>query len=296
MRIDAHLHFWQPACGFDNRPIADHAAYRRDFMPEDVAPNLDACGIDGVILVQTCPQVEETAWLVDLAAGDARVLGVTAWVDLDTPACDLGPLVLRPKVVGIRAQLRRIADPAFVARDHVVANLAAALRLGLNVTILAEARHYAHLAPVLARLPDGPITLNHFALPFPDVDRDAWRVAMRAFARRKDLCVQLSGLPFLFGEHWQEPEAQSLMDEALAIFGPERLLFASDWPMLLRYATYRAWVRAVEDFLDAKRLSAAERAAIFAGNALRANPRMRAPVIAVDTHPPSCPSARRRFA
>lgn len=294
MRIDAHLHFWRPALGFDNRPIADHAAYRRDFMPANVAPDLDACGIDGVILVQTCPQVEETAWLVDLAADDARVLGVTAWVDLDTPDCDLGPLMLQPKVVGIRAQLRRIADPAFVARDHVVANLAAALHQGFNVTILAEARHYTHLEPVLTRLPDGPITLNHLALPFPDVDRDAWRAAMRVFARRKDLYVQLSGLPFLFGERWQEPAARSLLDEALAIFGPERLLFASDWPMLMRFATYGAWVRAVESFLDAKRLSAVERAAIFAGNALRANPRMPAPTTAARREPR--PSTHRRFA
>jgi len=184
MRIDAHLHFWRPACGFDNRPVADHEAYRRDFLPADVAPDLDACRIDGVILVQTCPQTEETDWLLDLAAGEPRVLGVTAWVDLDTASCDLEALVARPKVVGIRAQLRRVADPAFVSRPRVVANLGDALHAGLNVTFLAEARHYDYLAPVLGQLPEGPVTLNHLGLPFPDVDRSAWRVAMRNFARR----------------------------------------------------------------------------------------------------------------
>jgi L-fuconolactonase len=274
MRIDAHLHFWRPACGFDNRPIADQQAYRRDFMPAHVAADLDACRIDGVILVQTCPQAEETQWLLDLAASEPRVLGVTGWVDLDAPRCDFGPLLAQPKVIGIRAQLRRVADDRFVARPNVVANLGAALAAGLNVTILAEARHYAPVANVLERLPDGPVTLNHLGLPFPDVDRSSWRAFMRAFARRPQSFVQLSGLPFLFGERWREPDAHAILDEGLAILGAERLVFASDWPMLVRFATYGDWVRDVEAWLDARALSPAQRDAIFARNAFRANPRL----------------------
>ncbi|HZQ63290.1 MAG TPA: amidohydrolase family protein [Casimicrobiaceae bacterium] len=276
MRIDAHLHFWQPSCGFDNRPIADHAAYRRDFLPEHVLPDLDACHIDAVLLVQTCPQVEETRWLLELAARTPRVLGVTAWMDLDPPDADFTGLAEDPRVIGIRAQLRRIADPAFVTRPNVVANLAAALRCGFNVTLLAEPRHYDHVIDVLPRLPAGPVTLNHLGLPFPDVDRASWRALMRGFARRPNSYVQLSGLPFLHGEQWRTPAAHSLMDEALDILGPQRLLFASDWPMLLRFATYGDWVRAVETFLDERRLTRGERAAIFGDNAVAAHPRLAA--------------------
>ena len=278
MRIDAHVHFWQPGCGFDNRPVADNAAYRRDFMPEHLAPSLDACGIDGVILVQTCPQTAETDWLLALAADQPRVLGVTAWVDLDAPACDFAALAARPKVVGIRAQLRRIADPAFIERPNVVANLSAALASGLNVTILAEARHYLHLAGVLPKLPRGPVTLNHLGLPFPDVERATWRTALRTFARRPDALVQLSGLPFLFGDAWRHDHARSLLDDALDIFGPGRLMFASDWPMMLRFATYEDWVEAVDTFMTRRGLSRDEQAALLADNARRANPRMHVPV------------------
>lgn len=274
MRIDAHLHYWSPSCGFDNRPIADQVFYRRDFLPADVAADFDACAIDGVILVQTCPQREESDWLLDRFANDPRVLGVTAWVDLDSERVDFAPLLAQRKVVGIRAQLRRVADSAFVTRPNVVANLSAALRAGLNVTILAEARHYDSLFSILDRLPDGPITLNHLGLPFPEVDRNRWRAAMRLFAQRPDLYVQLSGLPFLFGEHWRDADTYSRLSDALAIFGADRLLFASDWPMLLRFATYVDWVRAAEDFLLRERASKAQCDAIFAGNALRANPRL----------------------
>lgn len=284
MRIDAHLHFWRPACGFDNRPIADHAFYRRDFLPADVLPDLDACGIDGAILVQTAPQVAETDWLLALAADEPRIFGVTAWVDLDGPPCDFAALRDRPKVVGVRAQLRRVEDSAFILRPQVLANLAAALRAGLNVTILAEARHYDPVQSALEQLPPGPVTVNHLGLPFPTVPRAAWRGAMRRLAERPDLYVQLSGLPFLFGDAWRGDDPQALLDDALEILGTRSLMFASDYPMLLRFATYREWVAAVEAFLARRTLGADDVKAVFSGNARRANPLLQVPA-AAQAHP-----------
>ena len=275
MRIDAHIHFWRPANGFDNKPIADNAAYRRDFLPEHVATELAACGIDGVIAVQTCPQVEETAWLLDLAEGDRQILGVTGWVDLNDAVCDFDALLARPKLIGIRAQLRRIADPGFVERPRVLHNLGRALRAGLGVTILAEARHYPHVGRVLDALPAGPITVNHLGLRFPDVDAGAWRGFLRQCAQRADVFVQLSGLPFLFGERWRDPASRTVVDDALALLGPRRLVFASDWPMLVRFASYTDWVRYVERLVEDHRFGTADVDAIFGGNVLRANPRLR---------------------
>ena len=272
MRIDAHVHYWKPECGFDNRPINDHEAYRRDFLPADLEPELAESHIDAVMLVQTAPQTAETDWLVALAAHDARILGVTAWVDLDAEHVDFDALRARPKVVGIRAQLRRIADPAFVARPNVVRNLGAALEAGLGVTILAEPRHYAYLRDVLRALPAGPITVNHLGLPFPDGDREAWREAMRAFATRDRLFVQLSGLPFLYGERWRGLQAKAVVDDAFAILGAERLMFASDWPMLTRFATYGEWVRYVDAYLEAHDVAADARDALYARNVRLANP------------------------
>ena len=277
MRIDAHVHFWRPSDGFDNRPIADNAAYRRDFLPRDLAPALAASGIDGVIVVQSAPQVAETDWMLALDPAPVDVLGYTAWVDLDAPDCDLATRVADPRVVGIRAQLRRVADPAFIARPTVVKNLGRALEGGLNVTILAELRHHAHVLPVLHALPPGPITINHLGLPFPDLDRGAWYAGMLAMTKRKDLFVQLSGVPFLFQDRWREGVAQPVLDAMFELYGPERLMFASDYPMLTRFATYREWVEAVERELARRRLTAAEVDAVFAGNAARANPRLRRP-------------------
>lgn len=277
MRIDAHIHFWQPQTGFDNRPIADHAAYRRDFLPADVAGDLQRCAIDGVVLVQTCPQIEETAWLLELAKDSPSIVGVTGWVDLDHPDCDFSPLLAQPKLVGIRAQLRRIADPGFIERPQVLCNLGVALRAGLGVTILAEPRHYAHVARALDALPPGPITLNHLGLRFAGTDATQWRQAMQRLARREDLFVQLSGLPFLYGERWRDDEARATLDEAFDILGPSRLMFASDWPMLVRFASYPDWAHSVDEFLARRGASQDEIDAIFARNVCRANPRLLLP-------------------
>ena len=121
MRIDAHLHFWKPSCGFDNRPVADNAAYRRDFMPADVAPDLDAARIDGAILVQTAPQTAETDWLHRPRArrGRGSTASPAGWTSTGRRATTVAARASR-KVVGIRAQLRRIADDAFVAAPDVV--------------------------------------------------------------------------------------------------------------------------------------------------------------------------------
>jgi L-fuconolactonase len=168
--------------------------------------------------------------------------------------------------------LRRIADPAFIVRPRVLRNLGTALRAGLGVTILAEPRHYTHVARALDALPPGPVTLNHLGLRFADTDAIHWRAAMREFARRDDCFVQLSGLPFLFGERWRDAAALAVLDEAFDILGPSRLMFASDWPMLVRFASYADWVNTVDDFLARRGATRDEIDAIFERNVRRANP------------------------
>jgi L-fuconolactonase len=274
MRIDAHIHFWRPACGFDNRPIADHPAYRRDFLPADIEPELAACGIDRVILVQAAPQREETAWMLALAHHHPVIAGVVGWVDLDSDRVDYPVLGSARGLVGIRAQLRRIQDSAFVLRPRVLANLAYALDANLGVTLLAEPRHYEPVEQALERLPDGPITINHLGMRSTDADAAPWRRLLQVVATRAQTYVQLSGLPFLHGTRWREAPSRAILDEAYDVVGPQRLVFASDWPMLVRFASYTQWVRTVEGLLDARAATAEERDQVFRINASKAHPRL----------------------
>lgn len=97
---------------------------------------------------------------------------------------------------------------------------------------------------------------------------------MRGLARREALFVQLSGLPFLYGERWRDDDARKVLDEAFDILGPSRLMFASDWPMLVRFGSYGEWVQAVDAFLLARGATRADIDAVFDGNVRRANPRL----------------------
>jgi len=274
--IDAHLHFWRPANGFDIRPVADMPAMRRDFLPEHVAADCRAAGIDRVILVQAAPQAADTGWLLELAGEHDLVAGVTGWVDLDAEDVDLTGLLREAKLLGVRAQLRRHPDLGFITRPRVQRNLATLLINGFSVTILAEPRHYAGVAQTLDALPPGPIVVNHLGLPALAADRAMWLDSMRGFARRPGVMTQLSGLPEFFGDRWREASILALLDDALDIFGPERLLFASDWPMIVPHASYLEWAEAVRSFGHRRGLSTTELDAVFGGNALDAHPRLRA--------------------
>lgn len=277
MRIDAHIHFWRPECGFDNKPIADHPAYRRDFLPQDIESELARCGIEALILVQAAPQTNETAWMLELARHHPIIAGVVGWVDLDAPPIDYAPLCANHGLIGIRAQLRRIADSAFVLRPRVLGNLARALEAGLAVTLLTEQRHYAAVERALRTLPPGPITFNHLGMRFPEVDPAQWHNFLGAIVERQATYLQLSGLPFLHREHWREAPARAILDEAYEMVGPRRLLFASDWPMLLRFATYTDWLRAAETLLHEHGATADEFDDVFCRNAIAAHPRLIVP-------------------
>lgn len=280
--IDAHLHFWRPANGFDIRPVAELPAMRRDFMPEHVAADCRAAGIDRVILVQAAPQASDTAWLLELAREHDLVAGVTGWVDLDVEDLDLACLRQEAKLLGVRAQLRRHPDAGFITRRRVQRTLAALLVSGFSVTILAEPRHYPGVMQTLDTLPPGPIVINHMGLPAL-TERALWRESLRGFARRPGVMTQLSGLPEFFGDRWREASILSLLDDALDIFGPERLLFASGWPTIVPHASYAEWIEAVRAFVQRRGLSVTERDAVFGGNALDAHPRLR-------PGPPGAPS------
>ena len=108
-------------------------------------------------------------------------------------------------------------DAIVVGAGHNGLVCAAYLAAGGLTTLLVEARHYPHILRLLDRLPAGPITLNHLGLPFPEVDRAAWRALMRALAERPASFVQLSGLPFLYGEAWRTDAASVLLDEACPV-------------------------------------------------------------------------------
>lgn len=267
-RLDAHCHFWRLDRG-DYGWLAGEggplAPIRRDF---DLA---DYPGTGRMIAVQAAPSLEETDYLLDLAGRDPRILGVVGWADLSrADAADA--LALRaadPRFKGVRPMLQDIADTDWLVtapRPEVVAALP---ELGLRFDALVTTRHLPVLARFAAQNPALAIVVDHAAKPRP-ADRDAWIAGMARLAADPRIHCKLSGLlTELAAEELAAPLAplRAIVGRLLDWFGPERLIWGSDWPVLTLAAPFERWVELTERLLDG--LTAAERAAVTGGNAAR---------------------------
>ena len=266
--LDAHCHFWSLGRGDygwleTGGPGLD--PIRRDFGLADYP------GGRPVIAVQAAPSVAETRFLLDLARGSDSIRGVVGWVDLaDAGAADaVRDLAADPLLRGLRPMLQDIADTDWlvnVARPEALAAMAGA---GLVFDALVTERHLPMLARFADANPDLAIVIDHAAKPQPG-PREGWRAGMRALARDPRIYCKLSGLlTELSPEERRDPlpALQATLADLLDWFGPDRLIWGSDWPVVTLAAPLIDWLALSEDLTAG--LSAPERAAIFGGNAAR---------------------------
>ena len=270
--VDAHQHLWRIARGDYGWITPELAALDRDFLPEDLIPHLDATGVERTVLVQAAPTVAETRFLLELADEEPRVAGVVGWLDLaasDATAV-VDELAEHPKLVGIRPMLQDIEDTDWVLRDDVLAALAHVAAKGLTMDALVQPRHLPVIERLVRRLPDLDVVVDHVAKPVmragapPD---SAWLDGLARLAAHESLHCKLSGMATEFGPGWTTPDLAPYADAVLERFGPERLMWGSDWPVLELVGTYEAWWDASRAMTD--RLDASARAALFGGTATR---------------------------
>jgi L-fuconolactonase len=275
MNIDSHQHFWSyaaaeyPWIGAGMEPLA------RDYLPEDLRPAATAAGIGGTVAVQARQTLEETRWLLDLAERHPLIRGVVGWVDLRSSrvADQLAEFTVREAFVGVRHVVQDEPDPRFLLGEAFVRGLRQLEPLRLTYDLLLSPPHLPAAVELVARLPDQPFVLDHLAKPriatwITPGDMDAWRRDIEALARHEHVCCKLSGLVTeAVWRRWRPADFTPYLDVALSAFGPERLLFGSDWPVCLLSGDYAEVAGIVRDFCGS--LSPAEQAAIWGGTAAR---------------------------
>ena len=270
MRIDAHQHFWSLARGDYGWLTPALGVIHRDFGPTDLAPLLAAHGIERTILVQAAPTEAETAYLLALAAKTPFVAGVVGWIDFDAPdvAERIATLAADPLVVGLRPMVQDIIDDDWLARPELALAFEAMVANGLVFDALLKPRHIPAMLTVLERHPDLACVIDHGAKPdlvFGDLA--SWRDGIGALAAHPGLTCKLSGLVTEAGPDWTLETLRPVVEHLLASFGPERLIFGSDWPVVMLHAPYERWFDAAQTLLDG--CSEDERAAIFGSTAQR---------------------------
>jgi L-fuconolactonase len=269
--VDAHHHFWQLSqpfrFGWLDAP--ELAPIRRDYLPEDLQPLIRAEGVDRTVCVQTQHDVEENRWALGLADRNPSVAGVVGWVDLASEDCERQVVEFRghPRFVGVRHVVQDEPDDDFLLRPDISRGLRVLERHGVPFDVLIHVRHLRHV-PALARaMPGLALVIDHLAKPAIQGRRlGEWLARFREAAAFPNVSCKLSGMVTEADwRAWTVDDLRPYVQAALECFGPDRLMFGSDWPVCELAASYGQVKRALVEALGP--ISEPERAAIFGGTA-----------------------------
>lgn len=266
LRIDSHQHFWSLDDPWFCWPTPDLRPIYRNVGPDDLRPLLKAAGIDRTILIQVAPCVAETDRLLDIATATEFVAGVVGWVDLETEGgiADLERMSTRRGFVGVRPMMQSIPDVNWMLRPSLGPALEAVQQLGLTFDALVQPRHLSTLCAFADRYPNLRIVIDHAAKPSIREGRvgfDAWADAIEALATRPHVWCKLSGLLTEARSRASKDGIAPFVDHLLDSFGPERLMWGSDWPVVELAGTYNGWIELTRSCLA--QLSIHERELIF---------------------------------
>jgi L-fuconolactonase len=273
MRIDSHQHFWRyDPVQYDWIDDADMAALRRDFMPTELTTLIHESGIDGVVSVQARQSLEETDWLLGLAAEHKLICGVVGWAPLvsaDVPR-HLERLAENRKLVGVRHVVQGEPDENFILRDDFNRGVDALKQFDLRYDILIFERHLPQAIAFVDRHPQQVFVLDHVAKPNIKAGAiEPWHTNIRELAHRPNVYCKVSGMVTEADfRAWTPQQLRPFFDVVLEAFGPRRLMFGSDWPVCLVAATYEIWLNTVAEWTAD--LSADERDRVFGGTAVEA--------------------------
>jgi len=270
MRIDAHHHLWTLARGDYGWLTPDLAPIYRDFDLSDLAPHLSASSIEGTILVQAAPTEAETVFLLDIAENAEVVRGVVGWTDFDAAegVARIDALAARNLLVGLRPMVQHLDDDDWLLGPALAPLLTAMARCGLVFDALVLPRHLPRLLQVVGRHPDLKFVLDHGGKPRLATGGIAiWQRDIALLAQYPNIVCKLSGLVTEAAADWQIADLRQAVDHVVKRFGPRRMLWGSDWPVVNLAGGYAKWFAAAETLLAD--LSPDEKADVFGGNAAR---------------------------
>lgn len=273
--VDSHHHFWTPG-DYDHYWMAapELDPIRKPFGPAEMEPLLKAAGVDATVLVQTVPSVDETREFMEIAEATPFVAGVVGWVGLTDPGVGqtLADLLARPDgpyLVGIRHQVHDEEDADWLQRPEVQRGLAGLRDAGLAYDILVRPREVPAALATARAFPDMRLVIDHIAKPpIASGEIDAWAAMMEPFRDLPHVYCKLSGMVTEADWNaWTPDDLRPYVARTIDIFGLDRVMFGSDWPVSLLAAEYGDVKRALEEVLPP--LTVEERAKVFGGNAIQ---------------------------
>jgi len=270
MIVDAHQHFWDPARG-DYGWLKPDNPIHRVFSTADLRPLLAQTGVDATILVQAAPTPAETDYMLSIARGAPFILGVVGWIGLDAP--DAVDEVCRraadPLFLGVRPMLQDLHDPGWILNPALAPALNAIAAEGLVFDALILPHQLAAITELAGRHPQLSIVLDHAAKPpLGDADGMAgWARTIEKLAALPNVTCKVSGLLTEVRSDGGRDDVARCIGVLFDLFGPQRLLWGSDWPVLTLAGDYQDWFELAREAVAVKDSSAVR--AVMGDNAVR---------------------------
>ena len=271
MRLDAHQHYWKYSAEQYEWISEEMGALKRDFLPADLRPLLEREGFEGSIAVQARQDVEETEWLLHLAAENEFIKGVVGWVDLcaaDVEA-DLERLTReskQPKLVGVRHVLQGEPDDEFMLRADFKRGIGKLAEHGLTYDLLLYPRHLPVAVRLVREFPEQPFVLDHIAKPLiAEGLVEPWDRDIRELAKFRNVWCKVSGMVTeAKWKGWKAEDFRPYLDVVFEAFGPERVMIGSDWPVCTVSGDYGATMGIVKEYVE--QMEPEDREDVLGGN------------------------------
>lgn len=270
MIIDAHQHFWKLSRGDYGWLKPELETLYQDFLPSDLEPIMAECGVNLTIAVQAAPTVAETEYLLSLAQANDFIAGVVGWVDFESPdaVAEIERLATDPGFIGVRPMVQNIPNFDWLAQPSHEAIFQALSDRHLVFDALVRPQHLPALRHVVESHPDLAIVIDHGAKPpLRSGVPQEWFSEMEALSKFLNVSCKLSGLITEASADWKPEDLDPVISHLFSTFGPQKLIWGSDWPVIKLAGSYQRWFDVVKNVLST--YPDTDQAAVLGGNAAR---------------------------
>lgn len=244
-----------------------YEALKRPAGAQEFVPLAAAAGLAGFVIVEATATIEETEWLLEIAAADALVRGVVGWLDLTSE--DISDQIGAARLVGLRLPARSESEARLLTRPDIRRGLAAVAAADRALDLLVTSSHMPAAIELVDAMPELRFVLDHLGKPPISGGRlESWATDLRRLAASPNVAAKLSGLVTEADwSSWSPDSLKPAVDLALEAFGAQRLMFGSDWPVASLAADYATVIDTAASLIEG--LSTDEQELIWHGTAER---------------------------
>lgn len=268
--VDSHHHFWQ-IDRFNYSWMPDGSPLATNYGPDDLAPLIESVGINYTVIVQAVSSPDEAHWLLELAERYEFIAGVVGWVDLTDPKVGytLDELQRSKYFKGVRHIWEGEEDPGWIVNSGAINGLQELVRRKLTFDFLAKPPNLPFIPQVMDQVPDLRAVVDHIAKPLiADHVIEPWLTDLRKVASINGIHCKISGMVTEADhQNWTPDDLRPYVHHVLGLFGSDRLMFGTDWPVSTLAAEYKTVTDTARGILDS--LSPSANADIFGGTAAR---------------------------